>query len=74
MPVETPPAAIVKIEDELMRYPIKVPPFGYDHIKIQAHNYKAGGLVSASNDFNLIGGGIDNSNSERLTKDKKPIK
>mgnify|MGYP001499332653 FL=1 len=74
MPVETPPAAIVKIEDELMRYPIKVPPFGYDHIKIQAHNYKAGGLVSASNDFSLIGGGIDNSNSERLTKDKKPIK
>ena len=43
MPVEAPPVAAVDMG--LMRYPVIPPPFGYDHIKITAHDYVPGGGV-----------------------------
>jgi len=67
MPVETPPAAITK-DDGLMRYPIKVPPFGYDHIQITAYNYLESGLTTTE-------GSLFQQTSAESRKDKsKPIK
>ncbi len=66
MPAETPPSAITK-NDGLMRYPIKVPPFGYDHIQITAYNYVAGQL-------NREEGAAFQQTSAESRKSKDPIK
>ena len=54
MPVEAPPVAAVDMG--LMRYPVIPPPFGYDHIKITAHDYIHGGLKGTEGKKFLLAG------------------
>ena len=67
MPVEAPPVAAVDMG--LMRYPVIPPPFGYDHIKISAHDYIHGGLKREEGSFQLIGAqASENLNGKIVSK------
>ena len=67
MPVEAPPVAAVDMG--LMRYPVIPPPFGYDHIKISAHDYIAGGLKREEGSLQLVGAqASENLNGKKVSK------